>query len=235
MRFKDMLRKSILVKKVLKYRYDRKTKWRRDGIEKYGVECLLIIREIFKAHNQEFWLDYGTLLGAIREKDFISHDLDMDIGTFNISEQKKEEIEESLKNKGIIKIKEFRVNNNIAEQTFVYKDAYVDIFYYHESIDKKVWCYFFEETDRIERIYSSDEEEIVIGWRAKTATSTLLGIENLEFKGEIFPVPSNYEQYVIENYGPNYMIKDKNWDYANSGKNIDIVEINDIKAAFKVV
>ena len=40
---------------------------------------LSIVDKIFKKHDIEYWLDYGSLLGAIREGTYIEWDNDMDI------------------------------------------------------------------------------------------------------------------------------------------------------------
>lgn len=43
---------------------------------------LFNIADIFKKHNIKFYLDYGTLLGAVRDKDFIKNDSDIDLGIY---------------------------------------------------------------------------------------------------------------------------------------------------------
>jgi lipopolysaccharide cholinephosphotransferase len=50
--------------------------------KKVAFENLLIIRELFAEHEIPMFLTFGTLLGALREKDFIDHDDDVDIGVF---------------------------------------------------------------------------------------------------------------------------------------------------------
>jgi hypothetical protein len=38
------------------------------------------LNEILKKHNVKYWIQDGTLLGYYRDKDFINHDNDLDIG-----------------------------------------------------------------------------------------------------------------------------------------------------------
>jgi lipopolysaccharide cholinephosphotransferase len=47
-----------------------------------ALENLLIIRDLFAEHGIPMFLTFGTLLGALREKDFIDHDDDVDVGVF---------------------------------------------------------------------------------------------------------------------------------------------------------
>jgi lipopolysaccharide cholinephosphotransferase len=50
--------------------------------KRVAFENLLIIRDLFAEHGIPMFLTFGTLLGALREKDFIDHDDDVDIGVF---------------------------------------------------------------------------------------------------------------------------------------------------------
>lgn len=51
--------------------------------EDTAVETLKQLKEIFDKHDIEYWLDQGTLLGAVRDKKFIPWDLDIDLATWD--------------------------------------------------------------------------------------------------------------------------------------------------------
>jgi len=50
--------------------------------EDIAIEALREVKEIFDKHGIVFWLDFGTLLGAVRESKFISWDHDIDLGAW---------------------------------------------------------------------------------------------------------------------------------------------------------
>ena len=47
-------------------------------LQKYASELLFKFNRALSLAGCDYWLDYGTLLGAIREKGLIGHDLDLD-------------------------------------------------------------------------------------------------------------------------------------------------------------
>lgn len=50
---------------------------------KLAKNFLFNIADILEKYNIKFYLDYGTLLGAVRDKDFIKNDSDIDLGIYD--------------------------------------------------------------------------------------------------------------------------------------------------------
>ena len=94
-----------------------------------GNEVLQKAKNALDSENVLFWLDYGTLLGAYREHDFIKHDFDLDIGLW----LKDAEIAKKamLKN-GFELIRCFQIKNDErrVEYCFAYKGVSIDLFFY---------------------------------------------------------------------------------------------------------
>lgn len=51
--------------------------------EKVAIEALREVKEVLDKHGVEYWLDYGTLLGAVRGGRFIPWDHDIDLGLWH--------------------------------------------------------------------------------------------------------------------------------------------------------
>jgi len=54
-----------------------------------AIEYLLKVKEVFDRHDVKFWLIYGTLLGAVRDGDFIVGDKDIDLATYEDDAEKR--------------------------------------------------------------------------------------------------------------------------------------------------
>lgn len=57
--------------------------------EKYWLEELTKVSSVLESANINFFLDHGTLLGAVRDKGFIPWDNDIDLGVVNFDIKKR--------------------------------------------------------------------------------------------------------------------------------------------------
>jgi hypothetical protein len=115
------------------------------------------------------------------------------------------------------------MNGKIFEQAFHYNGLHIDIFYYWEKSDDIIWCYFSEIGLNMS-FENHTEFQIAKGYRTSTVESHFNGLMDYEFKGETFKIPTNYDEYLIDNYGPTYMRIDESWVAGESPENIKLVD-----------
>ena len=98
--------------------------------KKNSLKVLQLIHQAFEDEEILYWLEFGTLLGAVREKDFIEHDLDIDIGLFISTDKNK--IENLLKKVGFIKNREISIDDGIygLEETYSYNGYLLFLIFY---------------------------------------------------------------------------------------------------------
>jgi len=179
-----------------------------ENLHKNGGDVLTVLKKAFDELGIEWFLAYGTLLGACREKNFISHDLDIDIGLF--FDDYGTYIEETLKRHGFEKKHKFVVDDGefAVEETYIYHDVGIDFFYF-KIIDEKLVGYSFTNEQGLSWDMTVQKHG---GLLVKEFIFPYEGLEEMEFLGNIYPVPKDPHRHLAVHYGDNYMIKDNNWN-----------------------
>jgi lipopolysaccharide cholinephosphotransferase len=150
---------------------------------KIATKNLLDLKKIIDAHSIKFGLIYGTLLGAIREHNFIKHDEDIDL--FMLDEDK-----ESL----------LAILQEIIDCGFDvirYDGKLLSITRDNEYID----FYFFRKS-------SFGIRKCEVGLKAKARY--LEQTKDYLFLGEVFQIPMDSELFLIDLYGKNWKTPIKN-------------------------
>jgi hypothetical protein len=157
---------------------------------KQCLKNLLFLKDIFEEKQVFFRLGYGTLLGAIRENNFIIWDNDVDL-IFDLKDRKN--VEALLI---VFKANGFEVRRNF--KNFISlsrKDNNVDLYFFSERnlIDKLlgrvtcsygIWCVY------IDTVYFDFSEERV-------------------FLGKKYFVFNNPENWLAQTYGSDWMVPKK--------------------------
>lgn len=145
--------------------------------------CLATINRVFKENGITFIIGYGTLLGAMREHDFIAHDNDIDTIVWAKDMQKVIDLAPELKKYGI-NLKCYVLPWIL---TYEYKGISCDIEFIHEAIWpwRKWFCLLHE--NYIRKSFFENTEE-------------------LEFLGEYYTVPAKPEHMLTYWYGSDWRI-----------------------------
>ena len=158
------------------------------AIINHGFDALKIINQLLHLHNINYWLYAGTLLGIIRDNDFIIGDTDVDIGVWS-TPGVQEKLELILTENGFIKIWKYSCEGKIREQRFEYNGVGID-FYYFLKTQKYSYASAFQDDDKgyylIEEIYDID---------------TFNNLTTVKINGIDLCIPVNYEHVFESLYG----------------------------------
>lgn len=175
-----------------------------------------ILLKDFDACMQEndipYMLMFGTLLGAVREKGFIRHDVDADVALFY--EDRPDNIVELLKQKGFTLQHSFEIDGGKygCEETYTYKNtgATIDCFYLYPRIDEYPYGCTFQPMEGCATWESSMKKYGgVLPKRIEMPIDKR--IIRVPFEDFEVSIPANYNQILEFCYGEGYMIPDPNY------------------------
>ena len=143
---------------------------------------LLELKEILDYKKIEFGLIYGTLLGAVREKNFIKHDEDIDIFMLIEDRPKFINLLFNLREKGFELIRD---ENGL--MSIMRNNEYIDIYFFKKAFwGYRKWATQYIKSDHLEK------EEFI------------------KFFDKKFRVPFNHILFLEKNYGKNWKTPIKN-------------------------
>lgn len=173
-----------------------------------ATKDLLDVKRVFDSQNVPFFLAYGVLLGAIREKDFIEYDDDIDlIVTEKLTYKQRKELGWLLYDVGFV------LQENITFNVFG-KFEYPEIGYNGTEKTGIIVCqknvpvsimFFKEEKDDLILIPKMGGIPIL-----ESKTKFFKNGKTIKFKGEKFLSPNPPEDYLEYTYGNDWKIPKRN-------------------------
>lgn len=166
---------------------------------------------VLESYGMTHFLVDGTLLGAIRDGDFIEHDTDIDIGV--MAEQWTPFmlglVLDSLSTHGFGLVHVLGELDKYFEVSVRRDGIKCDLFYYRREGDKRIFHAF--------RNGGRNLPEDVITYEYPAELIEKLRFET--FNGYPYPIPSNPEKVLALKYGATWRTPVKKWDWADGPKN----------------
>lgn len=175
-----------------------------------AIQVLKEFTDCLDSNRIEYTLAFGSLLGAVREKGFIQHDLDIDITIWY--ENNESFIQECLKQAGFLMTHSFSVDKNASgrEETYEKQGVSIDVFYIYNAINQYPYCCDFvkfpDTVDWTMSIYKHGgllPRRIELPWTKERIRT--------EFESLSLYIPRNANELLEMRYGSDYLIPNPNW------------------------
>ena len=190
-----------------KKRNDRKIK----NLQTFGYQ---VMNDLYSALSQTDWkvfCVFGTLLGFVRDGDFIQFDNDIDIGILQEENFSWDELEKAMDTIHMKRIRQFSKEGKITEQTYGNEQLTVDFFGYVPVQDEMQSYEYFRDPAEI---YQSTKDFSIRVWKSPM----LKGIETKKINGVNILMPTNSEEYLESVYGSSWRVPDPDYDPDLDGK-----------------
>ena len=99
--------------------------------QRVALEALREANKVFRSLQLRYWLDCGSLLGAVRHSGITPWDLDVDFSSWDW--ERHEEIHAAMLKAGFEPYQTHGTPGHGYEQRFSWKGVHVDLFYFYEG------------------------------------------------------------------------------------------------------
>ncbi|KAI8521234.1 hypothetical protein Bbelb_009880 [Branchiostoma belcheri] len=161
---------------------------------------VVTICQVFEELNQTYWLDYGTLLGAVRLGDVLPHDGDVDISRLKMGTRAAEQ---SFGSRFQKRLRHFGIEGNAMIAT--YKGARADLMNWNLVVGKPGDLNSDKPSAVLRYSVGRGGETFIHGLRYLTANvdlpkSLVLPTTKVSFRGKRVSVPRDYQRVLAERY-----------------------------------
>jgi len=178
---------------------------RRRMLKKHGVGVLRHVAEVIERHQIPAFAAYGTLLGFVRDKGFLPHDDDIDLGILPGEWTPKRLLKVLLEEeKGFSFMFAFSYNGKVTEFKLAYGGIPIDFFFYEDDGEKFFAGSYHYFPDVKYPAPNANSAQRVVEPRID-------GLDKVKVYGIDFPVPANTE-FVLEKLYGNWRVPDTNWN-----------------------
>ena len=192
---------------------------------KTEMEAINLLEDVVKnieIINCQYWLDGGTLLGAVRDKKLIPWDHDLDIGVKYENDEILKKLISQLRKKYYIRALPFSNEDNVWNLgkyriIKVYPRKYL---FLHEKLCLDIFIFYHDVLE------SNNQEVYKYGVWNKNAYYDHKLLEELSiisFYGREYSAPGKTYEYLEAKYGHDWKIPKKNWNVVIDDKSISRV------------
>jgi phosphorylcholine metabolism protein LicD len=176
-----------------------------------AAKLLRDVHSVLVGMGKKHFIADGTLLGAVREGDFIGHDCDMDMGVF-WEEWTPLDIfvlNNLMSQRNIMPKFQFGNFTHHFEISYARDGIKIDIFFYRRQGEFRVFHAFRRggkdwATDVITYFYRAEHIE---------------ELEPIQFSAGTFPAPKKKVEILEAKYGPDWQTPQIEWDWADGPHN----------------
>ena len=199
------------------------------GLKKFRRKMLLRLfsKKVTGQVNQvlndcrcDWFYDFGTLLGIVRDGRLIRWDREIDVGILNADDAAVRSILEEFKGKGAkrIVVKSFR--EKVSNVKFDLHGVGVDLHFYQKTSDG--YCCFLTVRNEGEARYGEKHRLTV-----RLSYGDIKLFKDVSVAGVIMRIPLNAEEVLTQKYGENWRVPDPGWKTTQS-PTIEILTNEDI-------